>query len=166
MTILRKALLPGKGTPRVAPCFYCHHNHYHQKHKSTNLERSQHITLTRQRDAKGGSVLLQLLQSPGQAFHLSAVPGNRLVILRFRFLSSLTVAVWRWWKLLLGSTKCFVSESNRSLCKILNATALLCQNDNSLHDADDIGDSDDNNVWRTFLQNLQSDGSPCPPCQV
>ena len=63
---------------------------------STNLERSQHITPTRQGDAKGGSVLLQLFQSPGQAFHLSAVPGNPLVIFGFKFLSSLTVAVWRW----------------------------------------------------------------------
>ena len=57
---------------------------------------SQKSTPTRQRDAKGGSVLLQLFQSPGQAFHLSAVPGNPLVIFGFKFLSSLTVAVWRW----------------------------------------------------------------------
>ena len=60
-------------------------------------DNSQESTLTRQRDAKGGSVLLQLFQSPGQAFHLSAVPEHPLVIFRFRFkfLSSLTVVVWR-----------------------------------------------------------------------
>ena len=59
-------------------------------------DNSQESTLTRQGDAKGGSMLLQLFQSPGQAFHLSAVPGNPLVIFGFKFLSSLTVAVWRW----------------------------------------------------------------------
>ena len=59
-------------------------------------DNSQESTPTRQGDAKGGSVLLQLLQSPGQAFHLSAVPDHRLVIFRFRFLSSLTMVVWRW----------------------------------------------------------------------